>query len=313
MTKTPQWQPQASLKNLTLRANSVQKIRDFFRQRGVLEVETPQWLTSVAPELHQDPIACCQGGFLHSSPETSMKRLLAAGSGPIYQICRAFRADELGRYHNPEFTMLEWYRPGWSYKKLMKEVEKLVVELLAPTEKTLYLTYRQAFLQYANVDPFVDREDTLLRALQENPPNNLDREGMLDLLLTQRLETALKKRGGMVFLYDYPPHAAAMAQIDSGITPVARRFELYLEGVELANGYQELTDAKEQRNRLLKTNEQRHLLGKSPLPIDENFMQAMYHGLPDCSGVALGLDRLIMVLAGVDTIGEVMAFPFDRI
>lgn len=328
------WRPTASQEILQQRAALIRHIRDFFWQRGVLEVETPQRLPAVAPEQHQDPIAC-QQGFLLTSPETSMKRLLAAGHGPIYQICRAFREDEQGRLHTPEFTILEWYRPGWSYRELMAEVETLLWTVLdcsgwverggKPAQAEVW-SYAEAFRQFAGVDPFADPSDKLraacrsgLAAAVGSPPPvdpslaHQDRETWLDWLLLERVEPGLKGRGGAVFLVDFPTTAAAMASIDPGPPAVAQRFELYMAGVELANGYQELTDPIEQRRRLLWANQQRQAMGKQPLPIDEHFLQALAYGLPPCAGVAVGLDRLVMLALGQHQIQEVMAFPWKSI
>lgn len=318
------WRPRASRETLEKRAHLMHAIRAFFQARGVLEVETPCLLPSVAPELHQDPIPC-QERFLHTSPEMAMKRLLAAGMGPIYQICHAFREGECGSLHNPEFSMLEWYRPGWTDRALREEVEALIGGVLAETNRTTgpaqVLTFSEAFRAFAGVDPLADSDASLADACHHagpyvgktehggTPPNRAE---WLDRLLLQRVEPGLKAMGGAVFLVDFPPEAAAMAQLDPGPPVVARRFELYLDGVELANGYQELTDPEEQRQRFEQTHRQRQALGKRPLPMDEPFFQALTHGLPACSGVALGLDRLIMVALGAENIQAVMAFPSDR-
>lgn len=333
MADTPQaWRPVATPAILRQRAHLLHQVRNFFWQRGVMEVETPQLLPGVAPELHQDPIAC-QCGFLSTSPETTMKRLLAAGCGPVYQICRSFRAGEQGVLHNPEFTILEWYQPGWSYRDLMIEVESLLWTVLECTgwlarggkrTRAECWHYREAFRHFAGVDPFTDSVALLRAACQGEStagvrserqidplPEGLDRQDLLDLLLLQQVEPGLKRRGGPVFLLDFPPEAAAMARIDPGPPAVAQRFELYMEGVELANGYQELTDPVEQQHRLLHTNQQRQQTGKQPLPIDERFLHALAHGLPACAGVAVGLDRLIMLALGANQIQEVMAFPWD--
>ena len=324
------WQPHASLAVLRQRAALLQRIRNFFVQRGIVEVETPQLLTGCAPELHQEPINC-QRWFLQTSPEMAMKRLLAAGMGPIYQICRAFRADECGQLHNPEFTILEWYRPGWSYGQLMEEVEALLWYVLVPNRspeaQARNLTFAEAFQQLLGLDPFSATTTELAAACgqkagQEQKAgqadgsalvSTLDRAEMLDWLTVERLEPGLAKMGGAVFLRDFPPSPSAMAQTDPGPPAVAKRFELYFEGVELANGYQELLDEQEQRQRFVETNQQRQRLGKPLLPIDETFLQALASGLPACSGVALGLDRLIMLAVGVKNIQDVMAFPIGRI
>ncbi|MEO5362328.1 MAG: EF-P lysine aminoacylase EpmA [Magnetococcus sp. DMHC-8] len=329
MTGHP-WRPAASRSILQQRARLLQRVRAFFWQRGVMEVETPHCLPSVAPELHQDPIVC-QQGFLLTSPETAMKRLLAAGLGPIYQIGRAFRSGEHGALHNPEFAILEWYRPGWTCLELMTEVEALLVAVWAdgpgapcgPDRPAAIWRYADAFRHFAGVDPFTDSQATLLAASRQGVsplspvlpscllPDDLEREALLDLLLVQQVEPGLRAMGGAVFLVDFPPAAAAMARIEPGPPAVAKRFELYVAGVELANGYQELTDPIEQRARLLQVNRQRQELGKVPLPIDEPFLQALAHGMPECAGVALGLDRLVMLAVGAERIQEVMTFPSD--
>ena len=305
------WQPAASRKALAARAALLASIRAFFQARRVLEVETPLLGTATAPERHMEPLPC-RGGYLRTSPEMEMKRLLAAGSGPIYQICRAFRQDEAGPLHNPEFTILEWYRPGWDWQELMAEVEALTRDLLGigPARR---LTYRQAFLDHAGIDPFSADRATLEAAVRGAVPGGLDRPGLLDLLLLQRVEPALKQSGGAVFLSDFPPWAAAMARIDPGPPAVAQRFELYVDGVELANGYQELTDAAEQRRRLEAVNRERATEGAASLPLDARFLQALEAGLPGCAGVAMGVDRLLMCRLQATDLREVLAFPHDRV
>ncbi len=313
------WRPVASWDILQQRGHLMRRIRDFFWQRQVWEVETPQRLSSVAPELHQDPIPC-QAGFLQPSPETAMKRLLAAGMGPIYQICHAFRADECGSLHNPEFSILEWYQPGWSDRALMVEVEALLWTVLADShpghKPAQVMRFTEAFQKFAGVDPLLASDAALAMACQgraHHGTETLDRADLLDLIVIQRVEPGLKAMGGAIFLVDFPPSVAAMARIDPGPPAVARRFELYFNGIELANGYQELTDPDEQRMRLGEINKQRQLRGKPPLPVDEKFLRALDHGLPECSGVALGLDRLMMLALGAKTIQAVMTFPGDRI
>ncbi len=240
-----------------------------------------------------------------------MKRLVASGSGAIFQLCPAFREDEVGRLHNPEFTLLEWYRPGWSYQQLMEEVGALVQEILRcpPPEQ---LTFLQAFQKFVGINPFKAPLSSMESALSSPPPARLDRSGLTDLLLVDRLEPALKKQGGGLFLREYPPWDPAMAEVDEGPPAFARRFELYVDGVELANGYQELTDCREQARRFQKTNQQRQEDGEETLPEDHHLLAALKHGLPRCAGVALGVDRLIMLALRKKRISEVMAFPFDR-
>ncbi|WP_130470344.1 EF-P lysine aminoacylase EpmA [Candidatus Magnetaquicoccus inordinatus] len=324
MESATSWQPVATWWRLQRRAELLARIRAFFQQRGVVEVETPLLLPAMAPELHQDPMVCAEG-YLQGSPETAMKRLLAAGAGAIYQMGRAFRAGEVGRLHNPEFTILEWYRPGWRVAELQREVEALLLSIVALPSKGLccstageakLLTYGEAMQRFAGVDPWDDSLTQLQQKCRESaaegellPLAGLERQELLDWLLLQHVEPALRAEGGMVFLTDFPPTAAAMAEIDPGPPPVAKRFELYVNGVELANGYQELRDAQELRHRFQEVNRQRQRLGKKTLPIDELFLQAMEAGLPVCAGVALGVDRLLMLAVQTESIQEVMAFP----
>lgn len=255
--------------------------------------------------------------FLHSSPEFPMKRLLAAGSGPIYQICRVFREGELGRRHNPEFTLLEWYRPGFDHQALMDEVAALVrvaLERELPWER---LSYGDLFRRHLGIDPHVAGEAELRSlAIGQGIPgaDALVLEGAdpwLDLLLTQCIEPHLG-RGCMTFVYDYPASQASLARIRPGPPPVGERFELYLEGIEIANGFHELANAAEQRARFEQDNRVRESRGQPLMPLDENLLAALAAGLPDCAGVALGIDRLLMVAEGAGSIEEVMAFPLGR-
>ncbi len=304
------WRPAATLETLAARAGILDKLRIFFQKRGVLEVTTPVMVSALAPERHQNPPVCA-GRFLQGSPETAMKRLLAAGSGPIFQICPAFRADEAGRLHNPEFTMLEWYRPGWEMERLITEVWELLQSVLDCGDAEVF-TFQEAFIRLVGLDPVSTGTAEMRAAISGPTPSDLDRPGLTDLLLVEKLEPALRERGGAVFITDYPAWEPLMAEVDSGPPPLARRFELYVDGVELANGYQELTDAVEQKKRLDAANRQRLEDGGKPLPVDERFLAAMRHGLPRCSGVAMGIDRLIMLALGKNSIGAVMAFPADR-
>ncbi|MBF0446433.1 MAG: EF-P lysine aminoacylase GenX, partial [Magnetococcales bacterium] len=245
-------------------------------------------------------------------PETAMKRLVAAGYGAIFQICPVFRADEAGRLHNPEFTMLEWYQPGWNMEDLMVEVTDLVQNVLhcpAP----IMLTFRQAFQKYVGIDPFLSPLTDMAKKVSTPPPKGLDRSGLTDLLLVDQLEPALKKQGGSLFLWDYPAWDPAMAEVDPGPPQVAKRFEMYVDGVELANGYQELRDAHEQKQRFEKINQQRLQDGQQPLPVDNRFLEALANGFPHCAGVALGIDRLLMLALQKERIADVMAFHVDRV
>lgn len=321
------WRPAASFDTLKLRAQLLARARDFFARRGVLEVDTP--ILSAAgttdPNLHSYTAVSTAPGerasrrYLHTSPEFAMKRLLAAGSGSIYQICKAFRGGEAGRRHNPEFTLLEWYRVGLGYHALMEEVAALITETLAgyrAVEPPERLSYRDAFLRYAGVDPHEAAAAALAATAKKHGIAVArltleEREAWRDLLLTHVVEPNLG-RGRPTFLYDYPASAAALARVRQGVPAVAERFELYWEGVELANGFQELTNAQEQRARFEQDRSIRRHRGFTTVPPDERLLAALEHGLPACSGVALGFDRLLMFAAGRDAITDVIAFPADR-
>ncbi len=316
---------------LRQRALILEWIRAFFRGRGVLEVETPLLCAAGAVDAHLDPIRlrCTAGGrrtlYLMTSPEHSMKRLLAAGSGPIYQVAKAFRDGERGSLHNPEYTILEWYRPGWDHHALMDEVEQLVGGLLAAfgagepggaSEPFHRITYRDAFQRALAIDPHRASVDELTRAARrtgaavpESPPQ--DRDGWLDLLLVNGVQKTLGF-DRPAFVLDFPASQAASARIRDDDPPVAERFELYVRGVELANGYHELLDPREQRRRYTEANRMRRAMGKRSLPIDHRLLAALRAGVPESSGVAVGLDRVIMVAVGAGQIDEVIAFPVER-
>jgi elongation factor P--(R)-beta-lysine ligase len=327
------WAACASAEALQSRARMLACIRSFFASAGVLEVETPILSQAGATDpalasfvLASDPPGTqpdADGGcYLQTSPEFPMKRLLASGVGPIYQICKVFRDGERGRRHHPEFTLLEWYRPGRDYGQLMDEVADLVRSVLGrPTMPAEQIRYRDLFRNELNIDPWTASPQALQAAAAEaGIPDadrlELDQDGWLDLLLTQCLEPRLGQHG-MSFLCDYPPSQAALARlrraddVQDGRT-VAERFELYIEGVELANGFQELTDAGEQRDRFRRDLDERRRYGLPGVPPDERLLAALEAGMPDSSGVALGLDRLLMIATGADHIDRVLAFPIER-
>ncbi|MBF0181357.1 MAG: EF-P lysine aminoacylase GenX [Magnetococcales bacterium] len=306
----PSWRPAATPRGLAARAATLRAIREFFAQRGVMEVETPLLGHAAVPDEATRPLGC-GGMFLSTSPEPAMKRLLATGCGPIYQITRAFRDEELGSLHNPEFTMLEWYRPGWNWEALAREAVELMQTVLGPGPVHEF-TYAQLFRNWAGVDAYNDPEARLAAMLEGPVPSGLDRWGLLDLLLVQRVEPVLRTLDGVVMVTRFPAERAAMAVIDPGPPPTARRFELYARGVELVNGYQELTDWQEQAARFEHANRRLEAEGRSPLPVDRNFLAALRAGLPECAGAALGVDRLVMLSVGATSLGEVLAFPFDR-
>ncbi|MBF0124819.1 MAG: EF-P lysine aminoacylase GenX [Magnetococcales bacterium] len=318
------WRPTATWQRLQQRALLLSHCRRFFSERGVLEVDTPSLSRSALPEHHIEPITCCADGssagalFLHTSPEAAMKRLLAAGSGPIYQLCHVFRAHEMGPHHHPEFTMLEWYRPGWNWFQLMMEVAELVGQLLdielPPHPFPLTMSYRQALIQYAGIDLLEENQATLRRHLpadQAAALSDSDYETLLDWFWVDRVEPALARHHPALFITHFPVARAAMARVDPGPPATACRFELYIHGVELANGYQELTDAGEQERRLVAANDQRRLQGLVSLPIDQHFLAALAEGMPECAGVALGFDRLVMLACGATSIDQVTAFHID--
>lgn len=249
-----------------------------------------------------------------------MKRLLAAGSGCIYQIARVFRDGEAGRRHNPEFTLLEWYRVGFDHHRLMDEVTELVTALLAgrlPLAQPERLSYRELFQRHLDLNPhrasvaeLAARAETQGVSIPPGMPTDRT-DPWLDLLLTHYIEPRLGA-GRLTFVYDYPASQAALARLGPGDPPVGERFELYVNGVELANGFHELGNAAEQRRRFEAENATRRGLGWPLMPVDENLLAALAAGLPDCAGVALGFDRLVMLAAGKTTLAEVLAFPFER-
>lgn len=315
------WRPAASLETLRTRAELMEAVRRFFRDRGLMEVETPLLSAAATTDPNLDPLHTRYQGpgappdgrlYLHTSPEFPMKRLLAAGSGPIWQISRVFRGGERGRRHNPEFTMLEWYRPDWNHHALMAEVAELVAAVAGP-RPIRERTYAEAFAS-RGVDPHRDDAATLEAAARANgvtPPDGLERGALLDLLFSHAVAPELG-RGRVEFVHDFPAEQAALARVREGDPPVAERFECYLDGMEIANGFHELADAGEQRRRFLADQEIRRSRGQPVPPVDERLLDALEAGLPDCAGVALGLDRLFMVALGARHIDEVLAFPLER-
>ncbi len=321
------WRPGATIPHLRKRAALLAQVRTFFAERDVWEVETPilSAAASTSPALHslhtryQGPGAA-EGRdlWLHTSPEHAMKRLLAAGSGAIYQICHVFRDGEAGRRHNPEFTLVEWYRPGFSLSQLMDEVEALVADIL-PSPTSVRMSYDALFLRYAGVSG-LHASSAELRACLEHAgiavPATLDADdldGWRDLVLSLLIEPQLPDGG--LFVYDYPASQAALARVrdatDAAI-PVAERFEFYYDGVELANGFHELADAGEQSRRFDLELAQRADAGLAPVPRDEALLSALAAGLPDACGVALGFDRLCMLALGANHIEDVLAFGLAR-
>jgi lysyl-tRNA synthetase class 2 len=326
------WQPTASRSLLMARAALNQQIRTFFSTRGVLEVETPLMCQASGTDLNLTPITALYQPhprtafiphYLQTSPEFAMKRLLAQGSGPIFQLCKAFRNGETGARHNPEFTMLEWYRPGLSLSALMDEVEALVgaalgngkAEGIAPAQAFQRLSYRNLFQQHLGIDPHSVTLVVLQHKVRDHIDVNIEvlttRATCLDLLYGHVLEPRLLSP---VFIHSYPAEQAALARVEADDTgqPVALRFELVIGGMELANGYDELVDAAEQQKRFATDRAAREQQGLPDTLPDLRFLAALQHGLPQCSGVALGVDRLLMLQTGTATIDEVLAFPITR-
>ncbi len=317
--------PHASWQNLRRRADMLRRVRRFFDERDFLEVETPllshdtvidRHLDPLAVRMVQDPQRPDQGPvlWLQTSPEFGMKRLLAAGATAIYQVTRAFRGGESGALHNPEFTILEWYRVGDDLQAGMQLLDQLSQYTLqrGPAER---LTYAEAFARYTGIDPHhcpLDQLSAAARRLQVPPPSHpdaMDRDAWLDLLLVACVQSNLGFQQPTI-LYDYPASQAALAKIRDGATAVAERFELYVDGIELANGYHELTEAAVLEQRAAAANRARKADGKYTLPESNRLLAAMRHGLPPSTGVALGFDRLIMVATGSKTLSDVMAFPY---
>ena len=324
--KSKDWQPTAGIENLQRRAHFLSEIRDFFAKKGVLEVETPLMCHAAATDPYINPIAVFythphttnnQKFYLQTSPEFAMKRLLAAGSGAIYQICKAFRSDEIGRLHNPEFSMLEWYRPGFDHQDLMDEVDALL-SLILETPKAERLTYQAAFQNILGLDPHQTSAQQLKQyaaskgiILSDVVMNGLTHDDWLDILMTHCIEPHLGFECP-VMLYDFPASKAALAKVCTGELSVAERFEVFVRGIELANGYHELTDPDIQLKRIEADREYRKKNQYLDIPVDFRLIEALKAGLPDSAGVALGLDRLLMLKLGSDEIQEVISFTTDR-
>jgi lysyl-tRNA synthetase class 2 len=326
VSRAADWRPTARPEALAARARVLAVIRGFFAEAGVLEVETPVLSFSGATDPALASLSTTYTGpaaahgatlWLHTSPEFAMKRLLAAGSGPIWQLCRVFRDGERGRRHSPEFSLLEWYRPGFTMQDLVDEVVALLRRVLGGDLREERVTYAEAFARSLGLDPHrASIADLQAAALQAGIAGAgalrlPDRDGWLDLLMTHCVEPGLGA-AGITVVHDYPPSQAALACVRDGDPPVAERFEVYVRGVELANGFHELADAAEQRRRFEADNRRRRGAGLPEMPIDERLLAALEAGLPDCCGVALGVDRLVMLAIGVQRIDEVVAFALER-
>lgn len=310
------WKPGASVDTLRARAGLLAKIREFFAARDVLEVETPLLAATTATDVYIQSLQVRSSTqdkkpplYLQTSPEFFMKRLLCAGAGSIYQIGKAFRENESGSRHNPEFTMLEWYRPGFSLSELMDEVEQLVERILGCGIVPRF-SYRELFAEHLHINPHqisATELEQLARSVMELNATGLSETDHLQLLMSRCIEPRMPE---YCFVYDYPVAQAALARIadDDNGQAVARRFELYCRGMELANGYHELTDADEQRARFEADLLKRRELGLAEYPIDEQLLAALTRGLPECAGVALGIDRLLMLQCEIRDIRQVISF-----
>lgn len=312
------WQPMATLETLRSRAKLLQTLRAFFCDRQVLEVDVPSLARIASTDPHIDSIVarvCDEPMYLQTSPEFFLKRMLAAGSGDIYSLAKAFRNGEAGRKHNPEFTMLEWYRVDWDEHQLMDEVISLLRACMS-VSSVEKLSYRQLFQRHFNIDPHQSDAKNLrdiANQYGEFDWQDDDRDVWLDLLMTHVIEP--KMGNGLVLVYDFPETQAALArrENDSQGQLIARRFEAYVGGVELANGYWELCDGEEQADRFDQDLKKRAEMGLPQLPCDHNLVQALNSGMPECAGVALGVDRLLMLATGVTDIRQLLAFPFERV
>ncbi|MBW4967929.1 elongation factor P--(R)-beta-lysine ligase [Pseudoalteromonas sp. CR1] len=318
------WAPSADIKTLKQRADILRTIREFFHVRNVMEVETPSLSAVSVTDVHLASFSTSfvgpghAGGlplYLQTSPEFAMKRLLAAGSGAIFQLCKAFRNEEAGSHHNPEFTMLEWYRPGFDEFALMNEMDELI-QCILDVESATRITYQDVFTQVLGLDPLTASLEQLKALACEHgfadiAKNETNKDTLLQLLFCMKVEPSIGQTKPC-FVYHFPASQAALAQICEHDNRVAGRFELYYKNMELANGFNELTNAKEQAKRFDEDNQYRAAHGLNHVPMDTRLIGALEHGLPKCAGVAMGIDRLVMLATNKDKIKDVIAFDVDR-
>ncbi|WP_062260477.1 EF-P lysine aminoacylase EpmA [Endozoicomonas arenosclerae] len=323
------WKPSASISTLKQRADLFGRIRQYFDEQNVMEVDTPMLSASATVDLHIDSFVTTflpigggkeQSCYLHTSPEFPMKRLLAAGSGDIYSLGRVFRNGEAGGRHNPEFTMLEYYRVGMNQHQLMDDMSELLSSV-ADFKELARVSYGHLFQEYFGINPHLASDEELARLVREKVDSSLDgleRNDCLDLLFSNEIEPGLGKSDSKqlngVYVYDYPASMAALARLhtNEGGEQVAARFELFINGVELANGYHELTNAQEQHSRFQAEQDKRRELGRPVYPYDQRLVEGLKSGMPDCAGVAMGLDRLLMLMLDKKKIADVIAFDFSR-
>jgi lysyl-tRNA synthetase class 2 len=313
------WQPTATIEVLKKRAELMINIRKFFQKKNILEVETPVSSATTIPDPNIVSLKTTLLGktyYLQTSPEFHMKRLLAAGSGCIYQISKAFRDDEISRIHNPEFTMLEWYRLNFNAHELMLEIDEFLQTLLN-TKPAIYFSYENIFLKFLNINPL---QASIFELSEKAEEHNITVQGLndackdtwLNLLMSHCIEPKLNEENQPYFIYDFPISQAALAKQSKQDPRVAERFEVYLHGMELANGFHELTDAFEQKHRFENYLKARSTLGMEAVPIPDNFLAALRHGFPACAGVALGIDRLVMLYCRKTRIREVISFTAEN-
>ena len=296
------------LQNLRKRAEVIRKIRHFFEEKDILEVETPLLSSTTATDPHIHSIKA-GNYFLQTSPEFAMKRLLASAIGPIFQICKAFRDDEVGRLHNPEFTMLEWYRPGFDHHDLMDEMDSFLRTILN-LPKATRVSYQKIFQEHLNIDPLTADMNELKNCAHKNNLIDIDiddKDTWLDLLFSHCIQPHLGNINP-TFIFDYPASQAALAKIRDDSLAVAERFEVFIQGLEIANGYHELTDHDEQEHRFLADNQKRKLMGLKELPVDYKLISALESGMPNCAGVAVGIDRLVMIACEANSLSDIMSF-----
>ncbi len=309
------WQPTASIQVLKKRSQILRKIREFFYAQNIIEVETPLLALYGVTDPYNDNFECYYYGkkyYLQTSPEYHLKRLLAAGTPDLFQLSKAFRNESSGKHHNCEFTILEWYRLGFDYQQLIVDVLNLVSKIM-PNIKIAKFTYAELFKKYCNINPFESTTEQLkyyaITTKIVERDLQMDKDAWLSLIMSHCIEPKLRSEKKCVVIYDFPKSQASLAVIDGDI---AKRFEVYINGIELANGFEELLDYKEQELRFKSDNVQRLKESKSAMAIDKYFIDSLKAGLPQCSGVALGVDRLIMAALDISDIKQVLSFSIEN-
>lgn len=326
------WMSTLTWEDAQLRAEILDSIRFFFKQRKVVEVETPALSQGTVTDVHIDALSCdynyiedsslseTSSLYLQTSPEFHMKRLLASGYQSIFQIAKSFRHEGAGRFHNPEFTMLEWYRVGFDHFDLMEEIADLLI-LILDCKQPQQISYQNIFKDFTGIDPlatsrnaltaYLIHHDKLDNWLIESSKDDVDNDMLLQFIFTEFIEKGIGN-DAPCFVYDFPISQASLAKVSNEDNRVAHRFECYYRGIELANGFNELTDSQMQLARFNKDNYKRALLNLDNRPIDDNFIQALNAGMPACSGVALGIDRLVMIALKISKIENVISFPIKN-